>query len=150
MVAEAQYSRGSHLEIVEKDGQERPEFFGTAMKDVRGDTISQKKLSIQAGRDHSFVSRLESGGRFPSIDTVEAIIVARDLDKIQADRLKASAGFSGQGNTIHYDEDAMLSINAILRNPDMPEDTKEKIRAVLHALGNAATSDSITLNTINL
>lgn len=124
-----------------EDGQDWVEDYGSALKDIRrGANISQAKLAERANYDHSFVSRLESGSREPSREATEALSVALESDEMQTDRLLASAGYRGRGNTIPFNETEMLAVNAILINPETPEKTKERIRAILAALGDLALS----------
>lgn len=133
MTAEHQIAKHSISTVTEKEGW--IENFGDLLKSFRIEReISQAELARRAEIDHSTVNRLENGGRSPSDDMVEWIIEALGLDKIQADRLIASAGFRGKENTIPYNEPEMLDVNGLLNSPDTPENEKERIREVLRTL----------------
>lgn len=47
--------------------------FADTLRELRGRTISQCRLADLAGLDHSYMSRLESGGRLPSRAVVARI-----------------------------------------------------------------------------
>lgn len=67
--------------------------FGRLLRQYRDAAgISQETLAIRAGITHSYVSRMETGNREPSIDTVNALIDALALNRHQALRLYEASG----------------------------------------------------------
>lgn len=70
--------------------------FGDELKTLRERRrLSQSRLADMAGFDHSFISRLESGDRFPTRDAVRRLASALSATPIERDRLMTSAGFTG-------------------------------------------------------
>lgn len=68
--------------------------FPTALADARRrTTFSQSALSIEAGLDASFVSRMERGERHPLPATVLALAKALSLAPLATARLMHSAGY---------------------------------------------------------
>lgn len=68
--------------------------FGTELATLRKMShVSQDKLAELSDLDHSFISRLETGTRKPSRDTVERISAALELDAGNRDVLLQSAEF---------------------------------------------------------
>ncbi len=132
----AEFENGHHMHLSPVDpGVEYEEDFGLVLKSGRNNAkLSQGRLARRTGFDHSHVSRLESGAREPSRDAVEILAEALELDQVQADRLRASAGFRGEGNTISHNETEMLALNALLENPNLSEEARARMRAVLSAL----------------
>ena len=70
--------------------------FGAILKQLREPRrISQSKLALAAGFDHSYVSRLESGARKPAREAVEQLADALKVTPAERDQLLVSAGFTG-------------------------------------------------------
>ena len=56
--------------------------------------LSQARLSLKAGYDHSYVSRIESGSRRPTPEALEAFIVAMGIEgEDEAYKLMHSYGY---------------------------------------------------------
>jgi transcriptional regulator with XRE-family HTH domain len=55
--------------------------------------LSQSKLAERADLDTSYVSRLSTGDRVPSRETVEALATALDLTDAETNQLRQAAGF---------------------------------------------------------
>lgn len=69
--------------------------FGDALRQARSARrVSQNRLADRAGFDHSYVSRLESGERWPSRDAIDAIAAALELTRSQHDTLLLAGGFA--------------------------------------------------------
>lgn len=96
--------------------------FGVALRQLRIERrVSQSKLAERAGFDHSYVSRLESGARTPTRESVTQLAAALMLNPHDTDRLLASAGF--------------LSRDTVALLADEPE-----VARVLHLLADASVS----------
>lgn len=68
--------------------------FGRLLEAMRlNRSLSQAHLAERAGFDHSYVSRLESGARAPTRETVTAISDAMALSRAGQARLMVAAGF---------------------------------------------------------
>lgn len=73
---------------------EAPAGFPKALREAReSQRLSQSKLGELADFDHSYVSRLESGQRQPTLDAVERLTKALGLTEPEADALRMAAGF---------------------------------------------------------
>lgn len=69
--------------------------FGAILKQLREPRrISQSKLALAAGFDHSYVSRLESGARKPAREAVDQLADALNATPAERDQLLTSAGFA--------------------------------------------------------
>lgn len=70
-----------------------PSSFGPLLRQLRDDAgLAQNQLAIDAGLDHSQISRYESGERAPTPDTLDVICGALGLTASQRVRLFAAAG----------------------------------------------------------
>ncbi len=68
--------------------------FGRALRFAREQrAMSQSKLALAAGFDHSYVSRLESGSRQPTRDSVLTLSQVLKLDAGEEEELLHAAGF---------------------------------------------------------
>jgi transcriptional regulator with XRE-family HTH domain len=77
--------------------------FGPTLRELREKAgMSQSKLSELADFDHSYVSRLEAGARFPTWHAVDRISKALGLSSHDANRLFGSARFLNKGQ-VAYD-----------------------------------------------
>lgn len=66
-----------------------------ASRHVRG--WSMERLATEAGIDHSLISRIESGARNPTRDTIARLARALDLDDDSAAEFSLAAGFVPDG-----------------------------------------------------
>jgi transcriptional regulator with XRE-family HTH domain len=79
--------------------------FGPLLKGFReARYLSQSKLADRASLCHSYVSRLESGARMPTRESVDRLAAALKLEPEERDRLLNAAGFLGTGATIDLGE----------------------------------------------
>ena len=101
--------------------------------------ISQSKLGERAGFDHSYISRLESGARKPTLEAVERIAEALQLPEDKADRLRASAGFMPSDPTSLFTNPHLMALNTAI--PTLPpaarEDVLSLVRIALRIAGAA-------------
>lgn len=68
--------------------------FGEELRRQRArQRISQSRLALEAGFDHSYVSRIESGTRKPTREAVLALADALRAAPQERDRLLIAAGF---------------------------------------------------------
>ena len=61
---------------------------------------SQSRLGVEAGYDHSYICKLESGKRKPSRETVAALAETLGLDADNTGRLHVAAGFLPPGRWV--------------------------------------------------
>jgi transcriptional regulator with XRE-family HTH domain len=61
---------------------------------------SQSRLAARCDFNHSYISRLEAGGRSPSAETVSTLIDQLELSVVDASRLRMSAGFMPGNNVV--------------------------------------------------
>lgn len=84
--------------------------FGSTLKQLReARRISQSRLGLEAGFDHSYVSRLESGARKPAREAVDQLADALNASPAERDQLLQSAGFAGP---IDATASAMIDVTA--------------------------------------
>lgn len=113
--------------------------FATIFKSFRESKgVSQAKLARLVGCDHSYISRLESGERFPSAEMVDDFIKALQLDENEAVKLRVSSGYVGVENIIPHEESALLGINKLLTGNKISDEEKDKLRAMLTIMGDMA------------
>lgn len=102
--------------------------FGAALKAARERRrISQSKLALHAGFDHSYVSRLESGSRHPTRDAVLALAGILDCDP--APLLIAAGYLPDDPGDVLRDEPALAGAYTVLQRPDVPDALKHRLRA---------------------
>jgi transcriptional regulator with XRE-family HTH domain len=95
----------------------------------RRSCLSQDAIGRSVGYDHSFVSRLESGSRLPSRDTVLRLAHAMDLDGRDTDQLLASAGFLPlRLEYLLEEEPAIAAALAFLRDDRVPAERRDEVR----------------------
>lgn len=93
---------------------------------------SQERLSFEATIDHSLVSRIESGQRNATRETIERIAVGLGLTATQADELRIAAGdLPADPANAMQDEPTVPRLYRLLRDPSVPEASKVAARAVL-------------------
>lgn len=56
--------------------------------------LSQNRLSLEAGYDHSYVSRIESDSRTPTREALSRFIDAMELEEETADQLMDAYGYT--------------------------------------------------------
>ena len=108
--------------------------------------LSQAKLARLLCVDHSYVSRLESGGRHPSLKLVHRLIRAMDLDAQDGDELLRT---SIDVHTTPLGVNASRVVAAIYRNAenDMDEAYVDAIIALIEAHANRdCAQDTYTPN----
>jgi transcriptional regulator with XRE-family HTH domain len=72
----------------------RTRVFGSVLKTMRERAgLSQNQLARLSGLDHSYLSRLESGQRHPSYDTVARLARVLARDRQERELLFAVAGY---------------------------------------------------------
>jgi len=113
--------------------------FGRTLARLRGaQRLSQNQLAGRAGLNHSYISRLESGGRGePSRAVVEQFVTALALDPLghDADDLRMAAGFL-PADPAHLlaGETDLAALAALLSNPRLPEPSRTTLRRLLALL----------------
>jgi transcriptional regulator with XRE-family HTH domain len=114
--------------------------FGRALRAARlGAGLSQPALAELAGYDHSFVSRLEHGGRRPSRAAVGFLSTALGLDAPGRDALLAAAGFlPDDPESLLAGEPEVADLMALLRDPALPGGYRDGLRRLLWLLGDQA------------
>lgn len=111
--------------------------FNALLKQTRQSAgVSQAELARRIGVDHSLVSRLEKGTRFPSRLTVLRIARALKLGRADRIQLMASAGFldrnvpDGLLATLARDDRASLD-ESIARVRESLDDLEQKLQGLL-------------------
>ena len=110
--------------------------FGSLLKRCRETRrVSQSKLAQEAGFDHSYVSRLESGARTPTRDAVDRLGEALRLDQIERDALLAAAGFLPRDvSSLLASEPVIGEVLNLLQDESVPMEARENFRQVLKLL----------------
>jgi transcriptional regulator with XRE-family HTH domain len=101
---------------------------------------SMSQLAIEAGFDHSYISRLESGHRAPTREAVNRIATALGLDAPARDHLLASAGYLPK-RTAHVftGEPVLAELLDLLQDDTIPADSRANVRAMLRLLADQLT-----------
>lgn len=116
--------------------------FGQKLKEYReGYPISQSKLAERAGFDHSYVSRLESGARVPTVGAVHRLAEALQLPKDKADRLRAAAGFMPSDPSSLFANPDLARLSAVI--PRLPLPVQEDVRAVIRMALRVAVAEGV-------
>lgn len=92
--------------------------------------LSQVRLSVLAELDHSYVSRLEAGGRHPSRACVERLVAAMNATEAERSALMTSAGYMADLAL----DGCLLELNEVLSDPGWTETEREDMRAVVRAV----------------
>ncbi len=128
------------------------ETFGSVLKDIRETrNISQNKLAIVAGFDHSTISRFETGDRVPVRDSVDALANALEADDLGRARLLKAAGFFVDVSILlRLDgQHEMAELYDLLDDNDVPKNEKASAREVVRStgalLGKSAVRDNVTI-----
>ncbi len=113
--------------------------FGQTLTRLRtAQRLSQNQLAQRAGLNHSYISRLESGGRGdPSRVVVEQFVGALGLDAAgrDADDLRMAAGFLPMDPThLLMGEPALFKLATLLENARLPEASRITLRRILGLL----------------
>lgn len=107
--------------------------FGTTLRRIREDRrLSQTYLANRAGFDHSYVSRLEGGGRMPTRGAVNDLAAALACTEAEHDVLLMAAGFLSRQPRV---TDAnLLLLDEALQDDRLPDDYRQSVRDTLAAL----------------
>jgi transcriptional regulator with XRE-family HTH domain len=106
--------------------------FGATLKRIRERRrISQSRLAELANVDHSLVSRYESGGRFPTRETIAILAEELDASDEETAELMTSAGFIGERNAYVFDQDCANLANLLAT---VDQERGEWIRATVRNL----------------
>lgn len=113
--------------------------FGATLAQLRTtQRLSQNQLAQRAGLNHSYISRLESGGRGdPSRAVVEQFVNALGLDPSgrSADDLRMAAGFLPIDPAhLLTGETALAKLAALLEDDRLPELSRTTLRRILALL----------------
>ena len=113
--------------------------FGQTLTRLRtAQRLSQNQLAQRAGLNHSYVSRLESGGRGdPSRVVVEQFVGALGLDTSgrDADDLRMAAGFLPIDPAhLLTGETSLAKLAALLEDTQMPDASRSTLRRLLSLL----------------
>jgi transcriptional regulator with XRE-family HTH domain len=113
--------------------------FGQMLTRLRtAQRLSQNQLAQRAGLNHSYISRLESGGRGdPSRTVVEQFVGALGLDPSgrEADELRMAAGFLPVDPAhLLTGETALAKLAALLEDTRMPDASRATLRRILGLL----------------
>jgi transcriptional regulator with XRE-family HTH domain len=114
--------------------------FGQMLTQLRtAQRLSQNQLAQRAGLNHSYISRLESGGRGdPSRTVVEQFVGALGLDASgrEADELRMAAGFLPVDPAhLLTGETALAKLAALLEDTRLPDASRATLRRILALLG---------------
>jgi transcriptional regulator with XRE-family HTH domain len=113
--------------------------FGQMLTRLRtAQRLSQNQLAQRAGLNHSYISRLESGGRGdPSRTVVEQFVGALGLDSSgrDADDLRMAAGFLPVDPAhLLTGETSLAKLAALLEDTYLPESSRATLRRILGLL----------------
>lgn len=113
--------------------------FGQTLTRLRtAQRLSQNQLAQRAGLNHSYISRLESGGRGdPSRVVVEQFVGALGLDASgrDADELRMAAGFLPVDPAhLLTGETSLAKLAALLEDTHLPDPSRATLRRLLALL----------------
>lgn len=95
--------------------------FNNVLKELREkQRLSQSKLAKRAKFNHSYISRLESGNRVPTVEAVNRLANAMEIDAYDTDRLRISAGYMPESNDILFVNPIIKRINDRYSQLDSP------------------------------
>lgn len=118
--------------------------FGWALKRHReARRVSQSRLAERAGFDRSYVSRIESGSRYPSRDAVCQLAEALGLDTAARDELLAMGGFMPDDvASLLSAEPELAVVLDLLRSETLAAPSREAMRQVLRSLVELARNET--------
>lgn len=124
--------------VAANDGRGAVQFGQTLARLRAAQRLSQNQLAGRAGLNHSYISRLESGGRGdPSREVVEQCVTALGLEPTgaEADELRMSAGYlpADPAHLLAGNTD-LAAIARLLDNPRLPEPSRATLRRFLATL----------------
>lgn len=97
--------------------------------------LSQYQLARRTRYDHSYISRLLSGARLPSRETVERLAAALGLDPAEHSRLLAAAGFAPTSvEALLAEVPECGALYEYLRDPAVPDERRQAVRAAVRSL----------------
>lgn len=110
--------------------EREPAGFGRSLRALRLQRgLSQTQLARDAGFDHSYVSRLESGDRAPSREAVMRLAHELGLTPDQRDELLFAGGFVPTDPTaLLADEPVLREVYQALNDPSLASRFKHLIR----------------------
>lgn len=112
--------------------------------------LSQSRLALLAGFDHSYISRMEAGNREPSRDAVLSVAAAMDLDAAGRDGLLLAAGFGPiDPAAILAAEPDAADIFAALCDARLPDEYREALRLTLRMLAGQARMHAAALASVD-
>lgn len=110
--------------------------FGHALKVYRETArTSMSQLAIDAGLNHSYISRLEAGHRTPTRASVHLLANALGLGPDARDHLLSLAGFMpvASRNVLRH-EPLLGDLLDLLSDDTIPHDSRANVRAMLRLL----------------
>lgn len=109
--------------------------FGDALQRIRRSRhISQAELARRIDVNHSYISRLESGQRAPSLDLIARIEAHLDLDDQECRLLRRGAGYLRTVEALVLADPVMMMLARALNDPAIPREAREAFRAQVVAM----------------
>lgn len=109
--------------------------FGRALSGVRRDhDLSQSALARALGVNHSYISRLEAGQRSPSLDLINRIEAALNLNDEESRLIRRAAGYLRTAESLVLADPLMMALARALNDTSIPEATREAFRAQIAAM----------------
>jgi transcriptional regulator with XRE-family HTH domain len=107
--------------------------FALALRQCReARRLSQSRLAAEAGFDHSYVSRLESGTRTPTREAVMRLGQALSLDDSYRDSLLVAAGFMPMRvENLLAAEPIVGEVLSLLQDRAVPDDVRDDLRTAI-------------------
>lgn len=123
--------------VAGKTKPRKPEIgsFAWYLKKLREESgLSQSKLALHAGKDHSYISRLENGTRAPARSSVFEIARALGLKdgEDRFEKLLDLSGFRTLRGSVHFATPVIWELNNQYRIAD--KETQQEINAALKLL----------------
>lgn len=110
-----------------------PASFAVALRRAREERgLSQSRLAMLSGHDHSYVSRLESESRTPTRDAVLKLARAMGCDEKERDGLLAAAGFLPlKIENLLAAEPCIGEAYQLLLDRKLPRDVRDDLRSAI-------------------